>query len=191
MPTTRTRLLVCTAVAVTAFVRLGVAPTYKPIEQRQLTTAAPAGPVSFDGLWRLSSAVVEGIVEKVDAVEPARSRVTVRLVEIYRDDARVSAPGGELQVFMAGALTDRGAYIEAVEDPSAPLLRRNQRAILFLRRAGLARTFDLATGSHDSLYLIDGAAVASHGHSALARRLAEQSHGEFAALLRAMRGAGR
>jgi hypothetical protein len=65
MPTTRTRLLVCTAVAVTAFVRLGVAPTYKPIEQRRLTTAAPPStPGSFDSLWRLSSAVVEGIVER-------------------------------------------------------------------------------------------------------------------------------
>lgn len=188
MPATRTRLLICTAVAVMAFVRPGVAPTYKPVAQRRLTTeAAASGPASFDGLWRQSSAVVEGIVEKVDAVEPARSRVTVRLVEVYRDDARLSAPGGEVLVFMAGALTDRGTFVEAIEDPLAPLLRRNQRAILFLRRADPARPFDLATGSHDSLYLIDGAAVASHGRSALARLLADQSHGEFAARLRAMR----
>lgn len=188
MHAARTRLLVCTAVAVTALVRLGVAPTYKPVEQRWLSSAAaPAAPASFDELWHRSSAIVEGLVERIDPVEPDRSRVTLRVVEIFKHEAAPSLPGGELGLFMAGAITDRGGHVEAVEDPTAPLLRRHQRAILFLRRDQSTRPFDLATGTHDSLYLVDGAAVASHGRSALARLLADLSHGEFAARLRLAR----
>jgi hypothetical protein len=169
-----------------------MAPTYKPVEQHALAAdERQASPSSFDDLWRRSSAVLEGVVEKTAPLaDPGRpaSRVTIRIAEVFKGRG-TPRPGSEVLVEMAGAIRDRGAYLESVQDPSAPLLRRNQRPILFLSWSETARAYRLATGTHDSLYLVDGPAIASSGRSALARQLAEQSHGEFAARLRARRDA--
>lgn len=186
------RVVASTAIAVAGLVRLATAPTYKPVEERTMTTELRrTAPASFDALWRESSAVLEGVVEKTspmaDPQHPS-SRVTIRIAEVFKGTG-APRPGSEVHVVMPGAITDRGAYVESVQDPSAPLLRRNQRPILFLSWSETARAYRLATGTHDSLYLVDGPAIASNGRSRLARQLAEQSHGEFAARLRARRDA--
>lgn len=178
------------AIATTVFGRVAVAPTYKPVTMRAYTvTPIAVMPVTFEELWHESAAVVEGVVEKTEPLVHAQapsSRVTLRVVEVFKGGAAADRrPGDEIHVVVAGAVTDRGEFVESVEDPTAPLPRRNQRSILFLDDSGDGDGLRLVTRTHDSLYLVDGPWVASRGQSPLAQSLARQSHGEFAARLRA------
>jgi hypothetical protein len=62
--------------------------------------------------------------------------------------------------------------MESVEDPHFPVLTRGERPILFLKWSEAEGAYTFATGTPDSVFLLEGEFVTSHGRSRVARELA-------------------
>lgn len=193
----RLSVLAGALLAVLSVAHTGIATSsQKPLRQHRLFIDGGRVPSSFEDLWQHSSAVVAGVVERAEAIpEPSggpppvpRTRLTIRLLDIFKHDPHASESGQVIDVLMVGAIRDRGNYVDVYEDPDSPPLRLNQHSILFIRWRESAQAFELTSETADSVYRIKGEAVASHGRSSVARELTSQTYTELTERLRARGG---
>lgn len=197
MSTFRLSVLVGVLVATVCTVPSGFArPSQKPVQRHRLFIDGGRVPSSFEELWQDSSAVVTGVVETAEAVpEPSagpppvpRTRLTIRVLDVFKSDPHASQSGQVIDVLMVGAARDRGDHVDVYEDPDFPALRPSQHSVLFIKWRESAQAFELATETPDSLFYVKDEAVTSSGRSSVAHALASQTYGQLVARLRARGG---
>lgn len=163
----------------------------KPVRESRIHVDGGIVPGSIEELWKQSDLIVHGVVERAETA-PDRStpstRFVIRLFEVLKAGPRGALPGQVILLDMIGGDVDHGDYIERFEDHNSPLLRENQRPLLFLRWSESQQAYHLATGTPDSIYFLAGEALETHGKSALSRHIKGYSYGQLKAKLQTFRG---
>jgi hypothetical protein len=196
--TTATLLLGLSVLVAAAYAQQPPQPTaQKPISVISMHAENRSRAQTLDDLWKDSAIVIEGVIVSQRPVDLVRSGTVtphtsfdVRILEVFKGDARVTAPGGEVAVRRIGGDRDRGDHIERFVPDDYPQFQVGERYILFLSEHILPNEvfYSTANVSAEGVFKIIGPGIESRGRRPIALQLANMGPDSFRQALRDKKG---